>query len=143
VKMSRYAAAARFFDRAFKADAKMSQNLKVGYRYEAACAAALAGLGKGRDTPPPSDDARVKLRSDAHAWLEGDLRVFHTLLERKISIAPGLIQAKLRRWKVDPRLYLLRDGNDLADPERASWHDLWTRVEGILTETRNAPPPGN
>ena len=53
----RHAAAARFWAEALAADPKLGDDRQAGHRYNAACAAALAGAGQGKDDPPPDDAA--------------------------------------------------------------------------------------
>ena len=42
-------------------------------RYNAACAAALAGSGRGHDTGKLKDDELARLRKQALDWLRADL----------------------------------------------------------------------
>ena len=46
---------------------------RPGHRYNAACAAALAASGQGKDDPPPDDAAKAKLRQQARDWLKAEL----------------------------------------------------------------------
>src|SRR5262249_5363468 len=47
-----YAAATRFYGQAFDTHSALADDLQAGHRYNAACAAALAGCGQGKDAPP-------------------------------------------------------------------------------------------
>ena len=69
----RFAAAARFWGDAFTSEPKLADDLKAGHRYNAACAAALAGCGQGRNDQVPDASARAKLRKQALEWLKAEL----------------------------------------------------------------------
>src|SRR6185437_8355496 len=45
----RHAAAARWYEEAFTQRPELARDSRRGYRYNAACAAALAGCGRGKD----------------------------------------------------------------------------------------------
>ena len=49
----------------FEADPKLAADRRAQPRYNAACAAALASVGKGIDEPAPDESAKVKLRAQA------------------------------------------------------------------------------
>ena len=50
---------------------KLAEDRQTQHAYNAACAAALASTGKGNDAAALDNDAKAKLRSQAHDWLEG------------------------------------------------------------------------
>src|SRR5262249_53671212 len=66
------APAARWSAAAFAADPKQADDLKAAHRYNAACAAALAGTGQGKDTADLDDTGRAELRYSALAWLQDE-----------------------------------------------------------------------
>src|SRR5262249_12828209 len=68
-----YAASAGLFAEALQAQPALAVDLRQGHRYNAACASALAGTGRGKDAPPPDDAAKSGLRKQALAWLKADL----------------------------------------------------------------------
>jgi hypothetical protein len=57
-----YAAAARFFDEAFAAQSSLADDLSSQHRYNAACAAALAGCGQGKDADDLSEQEHARWR---------------------------------------------------------------------------------
>jgi hypothetical protein len=133
-KQSLHAASARFYGEAFTADTALAQTPKTIHRYNAACAAALAGVGKGKDDPPPDDAARVKLREKARGWLRSDLAAWSKVVESGDPKAPPDITQTLAHWKVDPDLAGIRDDAELArlpEPERAAFRSLWGDVEAL------------
>src|SRR5262249_46738850 len=58
-------AAARFYEEAFAAQPSLADDPGTGHRYDAACAAALAGCGQGRDAVPLDKGQRARLRRQA------------------------------------------------------------------------------
>src|SRR5262249_12310438 len=69
----RFAAAARVWVEALAADSRLGDDRDAGYRYNAACAAALAAAGAGAEDPKPDDAARTGLRRQALNWLQAEL----------------------------------------------------------------------
>src|SRR5262249_10856460 len=68
-----YVASTRFYREAFDADATYANNLAAGHRYNAACAAALAGSARGNDVGDLATEECARLRVQALAWLRADL----------------------------------------------------------------------
>jgi len=76
-----HVAAARLWGEALATDPKLGDDRQAQHRYNAACAAALAGCGKGSDGPLPDDVARAKLRRQALDWLKAELVLWSKLVE--------------------------------------------------------------
>jgi serine/threonine-protein kinase len=130
----RYAAAARLWAEALEADSRLGEDRQTRLRYSAACAAALAAAGAGKDTPLDGA-ARAKLRTQALGWLKAERDTWAKLLEADPSRARADIAPMLRHWKVDSRLSAVRDAADLAklpEAERKQWQTLWAEVDGLL-----------
>jgi serine/threonine-protein kinase len=128
-----HAAAARLYEAAFAAKPELVDDLAAAHRYNAACAAALAGCGKGKDEPAPDLDARARLRGQALEWLEADLAARK---HRPSTEAPRVAQA-LNHWKADADLVGVRDAEELAklpEAERVAWRALWAGVDGLLRD---------
>jgi tetratricopeptide (TPR) repeat protein len=68
-----YAAAARWYRDAFAEDPKLTDDVNAGYRYNAACAAALAAADSRDETL--SGDERGAWRAQGLEWLTAELRV--------------------------------------------------------------------
>src|SRR5262249_59110865 len=66
-------AAVRFYEEAFAAQPKLADDLDAAHRYNAACAAALAGCGAGQDADQLDDKERAGLRRQALDWPRADL----------------------------------------------------------------------
>jgi serine/threonine-protein kinase len=76
-----YVAAARFYSDAFGANANLAEDLRSQARYNAGCAAALAGCGKGEDAYILNDQERTRLRKQALDWLRADLAAWTKLAD--------------------------------------------------------------
>ena len=66
-------AASRFYEEAFSAAPGSAGSLSAAHRYDAACAAALAGCGRGEDAKDVDDKERARWRQQALDWLRADL----------------------------------------------------------------------
>ncbi len=77
----RHAAAARFWAEALEADPKLGDDRRAGHRYNAACAAALAGCRQGTDDPKPDDVVQARLRGQALDWLNAERAVWAKVLD--------------------------------------------------------------
>ena len=82
---------ARFWSEAFQAQPKLVEDMQVQNRYNAACAAALAGAGQGKDDPPLDESAKTRWRKQAMDWLSADLAAWSKILDT------GPPQARRRR----------------------------------------------
>jgi tetratricopeptide (TPR) repeat protein len=134
-EINRPAAAARLWARAMESDPTLGDDLAVAHRYNAACAAALAGCGKGRDDPPPDDATRANLRGLALNWLWADLGPRSKQLETDAAEA----RRALTDWKGDPDLAGVRDSNaldNLPDKEQKEWRALWADVDSLLKKAQ-------
>jgi hypothetical protein len=139
-----YVAAVRFWLEAFASDPKLADDLKVGHRYGAACAAALAGAGQAKDDPPPDDAAKATLRQQARDWLQADLAVYPKLLDGNDRQSRNLAQLRLQYWKQNLELAGLRDKaavTKLSAEEQDACRKLWAEVEALLQKAREHGQP--
>ena len=141
---SLHALSARLYTEAFANDPKLADSRQPGqHRYTAACAAALAGSGHGKDDPPPDDDAKAKLRRQAREWLQAVLAAWADVLNTGPADMKAMIAPTLRRWKDDIDLTGVRDEPELAKlpkAEREACKKLWVEVEALLAKTKDASP---
>ena len=116
-----HAAAARFWAEALEADPKLVDDRQAGHRYNAACTAALAGAGQGKDDPPPDEAAKAKLRRQARDWLKAELIAWTRLLESGPPQARPAIVQTVSHWRQDsrPGRHPRRRGAGQAPPGRA------------------------
>jgi tetratricopeptide (TPR) repeat protein len=137
----RPATAARLFAEAFDADPRLLTRLKA-YRYNAACAAALAAAGKGTDAKDLPEAERTRLRRQARDWLVNELAVW-----RRTSVFPAVRPvsvATLTHWQKDPDLAGVRGPvalTKLPEAERRQWERLWGDVAAVLSPDASAIPP--
>jgi tetratricopeptide (TPR) repeat protein len=135
-----YITAARLYRDAFARQPRLAAALLDGHRYKAACAAALAGCGQGKDAAQLNKSARVYWRQQALQWLRADLALRTSQLEsNKQEVAQAL-----RHWQQDPDLAGVRDESALArlpEVERQAWQKLWADVAATLARAtaRTAP----
>ncbi len=109
-----FAGSARLFANAFQADPKLSDDMKAQNRYNAACAAALAGCGQGKDEAPLHHAAKDRWRKQAIDWLKADLAAWTKAVETGPTQARQLVVQTLQHWRADPDLAGIRDEVSLA-----------------------------
>ena len=140
-----YHTAARLYADAFAADPKLADDLKAAQRYNAACSAALAAAGEGRDPGKLTAEERTKLRVQALAWLQTDLQQWTKQFPARDSKAlPGLLIA-LPAWQRDAALSSLRDPKErakLSREEQQAWANFWASVEQFARNFRTESFPG-
>jgi hypothetical protein len=133
-----HGAAARFYKEALAAPPMMA------HRYNAACAAALAGCGQGKDADKLDDEERANLRRQALDWLRADL----DLCRQQLSKAPGkaapVMVQQLGHWLVDTDFAGVRGAEALArlpEAERQPWQKLWDDVADTLKRAQEKAAP--
>jgi tetratricopeptide (TPR) repeat protein len=131
-----YAASARFYREVFAAEPKLADNPRAQHRYNAACAAALAGCGRGADARQLDAGRRAELRKQALEWLRADLAGWSRLHERPEQ--RELARQALEHWQQDKDLAGVRDKSALAAlpaEEGTAWRGLWSSVADLLAKT--------
>lgn len=139
-----HASSARFWADAFLAEPKLADDRESHLRYNAACSAALAGCGHGKDEPPPDDACRIRWRRQALEWLDADLKAWTKAMESGSPRARQPILKMLQHWKADPDLTGLRDPgaiSTITEEEQKACHALWARVDALLARTRQGGSP--
>jgi tetratricopeptide (TPR) repeat protein len=134
-----YATAARLYAEALVARPELAEDLRAGHRFNAACAAALAGGGQGDDAAGLREPERKGLRKQAREWLRLDLAAW----ARKVQAgkAGDRVQAQktLSPWQDDPDLAGLRESDRLErlpPAERQECQALWQEVAALLRRTQ-------
>jgi superkiller protein 3 len=138
-------AAARFYEDAFAAQPKLAEELN-SHRYNAACAAALAGCGQGKDADKLDEKEKARLRGQALAWLRADLEAVGRLLDKEPNQAHSAagVGSVLRHWQVDTDLAGVRGVEALAqlpEAERPPWKNLWDEVADALARAQTKMTP--
>jgi serine/threonine protein kinase/Flp pilus assembly protein TadD len=142
--MQMHHAAARLYVEAFTADPKMADILATDNRYNAACAAALAGCGQGEDAAKLDDTERGRLRRQALDWLRADLAAYGRLLAKGPDKARPAIRQRMQHWQQNADFAGVRGAAALAklpEAERPAWHKLWADVADTLTRTQGKTVP--
>jgi tetratricopeptide (TPR) repeat protein len=135
-----YATAARFYEGAFDAEPK----LVAPNRYNAACAAALAAAGQGKDADKLEEKERDRLRRQALDWLRADLEATRVLLKQDANKAGPTVLGQMRHWLVDPALAGVRGMQMIAslpEAQRQDWHKLWDDVFDMLKQAEGKSTP--
>jgi serine/threonine protein kinase/Tfp pilus assembly protein PilF len=133
-----FAASARLRAQVLADKSIPADKLPLFYRYNAACAAALAGCGLGVDCGQTTDEDRARLRRQALEWLRADLQDYAKLLDGQKPMDIRFVRKRLRNWQNDPDLNGLRDSvaqARLADDECQACKQLWNEVESLLGRT--------
>jgi tetratricopeptide (TPR) repeat protein len=133
------ATAARFYAEAFAAEPKLADDLAAQHRYDAACAAALAAAGQGKDAEKLDAEEQIRLRRQALDWLRADLALWIKQGEHDSPQIRAAVQSKLGRWQQDNDLASVRDEKALAKlpaDEQPGWRRLWADVEQTLAKAR-------
>jgi serine/threonine protein kinase/Tfp pilus assembly protein PilF len=118
--------------------------LAEAHRYNAACAAALAGCGQGKDTANLSEKERARLRQQALDWLRAGLKAHRKHLRRGWPGVAGQTHKVLMHWRQDYDLAGVRDKGPLARlpaAHRQAWQQLWADVADTLAQARQAAAP--
>jgi serine/threonine-protein kinase len=134
-----YAAAARFYEQAFQSQPALAADMQRQHRYNAACAAALAGSGQGKDGSTLSEDERVRWRNQALDWLRADLAFWTKQVENGPPKARGLVLQTLRHWQGDSDLAGVRESVEVAklpEKERERCRQFWSEVDALLARAR-------
>jgi hypothetical protein len=140
-----YTAAARFYTGAFSTDTQLADNLQKQFRYNAACAAALAAAGRGEDAAALSPKKRARLRRQALDWLRDDLVAWTKVVEQGPSKDRAVVKQILLHWQQDPDLAGVRDEEELVwlvAEERRACRQLWVDVEELIkrSQVKRQPP---
>jgi serine/threonine-protein kinase len=131
-------AAARLYADALAADPELADDLQKGHRYNAACSAALAAAGQGRDAVKPDDKERTRLRQQALDWLRADLSAYTKLWESDPT-ARRFVRDQLKHWQEDSDLASLRGEAALAKlpaEAHAPFTRLWADVAALLKKAQ-------
>jgi tetratricopeptide (TPR) repeat protein len=130
-----YAASVRFYEGAFAADANLADDMQQHHRYNAACAAALAGCGQGKDADKLDEKAPAGLRQRAVEWLRADLALWTKQADSADPEGREAVQQKMKHWQTDADLAGVRDKDALAKlpaEEQEAWRKLWDDVSMLL-----------
>jgi eukaryotic-like serine/threonine-protein kinase len=131
----------RLYTEAFDADAKLAGDFQNVHRWRAACSAALAAAGQGKEAAKLDEEGQARLRRRALEWLRADL-VARVAKQLKGGTAGGRsgLEAALRIWQTTPALAGVRDAGPLAalpSADRAGGQKLWADVAATQALARD------
>jgi serine/threonine protein kinase/Flp pilus assembly protein TadD len=130
-----YVVAVRLYCDAFAADPALAEKLgSPASRYDAACAAALAGCGQGNDADQTDDKERARLRRQALDWLRADLAAYRQLLAKEPDKIGPVVNERMQQWLADKDFVHVRGSealDKLPEAERREWQKLWSEVEEL------------
>jgi serine/threonine-protein kinase len=136
----KYAAAVE----AFRVEVRLRpESVRPGFRYNPACAAALASCGQGQDVAGLDAKERARLRRQALEWLRADLDAWGDLLEREPDNARTVAIKWIKNWLVDPDFAGVRGEEALAklpEAERPAWRQLWADLAEMLARVQSKMP---
>jgi tetratricopeptide (TPR) repeat protein len=129
-----YTASAQFFADAFAAMPDLADDFVRSYRYDAACVAALAGCGKGKDAAILNAEQKSKWRRQSLDWLRADLKHWAKEADSPAGKdrADGL--QRLVHWQKDSDLSGVREQEALAalpEDEAIAWRTFWGDVSAL------------
>jgi hypothetical protein len=133
-----WAAYTRFCAAAFEAHPPLADDLKSERRYIAACVAALAAAGQGKDAGKLNVQERARLRRQALDWLRADLTARQKLADGGKASDRASVHAKMRLWQQDSNFAAVRDAQALErlpEDERTAWRQLWSDVDTLQKRT--------
>ena len=133
-------ASAKLWSEAFAWEPKLAEDCKSECRYNAACAAALAGCSKGKDANPDDKGGCKEWRRKAREWLKAELASYDKWLDGAPQDDQALVPKRLGRWQVVPDLAGIRDESALAalpEAEREECRQLWSQVDELKKRARN------
>src|SRR5262249_8666100 len=113
---------------------KLAEDVAAGTHYYAACAAALAGCGQGKDAADLDDAQRARWRRQALQWLRQDLAWSGKALEGGKAQSRALVRSKMQYWRSDGDLAGVRgDALDrIPAEERKEWERFWAEVDALI-----------
>jgi serine/threonine-protein kinase len=137
-----YTGAARLYTDAFSTKPLLAEDPRTGNRYNAACAAALAGCGRGEGAAVLGDAERARWCAQARQWLRADLDAWAKKLDSGLAADRAQVHKILARWREDPDLAGLRDPDaleKLPPAERQECRALWGDHDALLRRARPSP----
>jgi WD40 repeat protein len=118
--------------------AAFPEETRGAVRYDAACAASLAGAVRGPAGAAPPE-AQPGWRRQAFRWLSAELK------DRRERLSPATanpLVEQMLHWQRSPDFRGVREARGLLPPrERESWDRLWEEVEGLRKKALARRPP--
>jgi serine/threonine-protein kinase len=128
-------ASGRFYEEAFAAQPGLAEDPRDSRRYDAACAAALAGCRRGKDAADLDDAEHARWRRQALEWLRLDLAWWGKALEGGKAESRALVRRTMQHWRSDGDFAGVRGNKPLARipaEERKDWESFWAEVDALI-----------
>jgi serine/threonine-protein kinase len=128
-------ALAELYADALAADPKFADDPQVSHRYNAACAAALAGCGLGEDAGKLGEAERAHWRKQARHWLADELAAADKRMRGASAADRARLRSTLMQWQSNADLAGLREPSlldKLPADERKDCLALWDEVANLL-----------
>jgi tetratricopeptide (TPR) repeat protein len=132
-------AAVRFYAEGFAGQPKLAEALGGSHCYNAACVAAQAAAGQGKDADKLDSKERARLRRQALDWLRAGLAQSIKRMENGPPEVRGGVQITMAHLRQNPDLASVRGDAALAKlpaDEQPGWRQLWADVEKTLAKAR-------
>ena len=132
----RPAASARLYAEGFADNPRLDDDLRAGYRYNAARVATLANCGRGVDSAGLGEPESVQWRDQARQWLRADLLDLRKALDIGPVTDRDLVRTTLSHWPSEPELTGLHEPDELTKQsvdERKERLVFWNEV-GVINE---------
>jgi hypothetical protein len=129
---------------ALAADSGLADDLTNHHRYNAACLAVLAAVGKDKELPTIETAEWGRLTGLAMKWLRADLA--QMTAQAKEPKRQRQVGEWLTHWKKDADLAPVRDTAALAampTADRKTWQALWRDVDALLASVSPQTPPAS
>jgi tetratricopeptide (TPR) repeat protein len=133
-------AAGRFYAEGLSKGPELVSDLDRTYRYNGACAAALAGSGRGKDADSLEEGDRARWRRQAREWLRADLKLWEARAAGGKPEDRDKVRRNLEHSQRDPDLAGIREKEALSKlpPAEAQFcRKLWKDVAGLLERVRS------
>jgi tetratricopeptide (TPR) repeat protein len=137
---NRYACSVRLYERAFKEDPKLADDMVIQHRWYAACYAARAARGDGVDAPQDPIE-RARLRNLAYAWLRADLTIHVKKATSSSRPDRNNVLDQLNEWLHETEIRELRAPKlleKLPADESKKWLAFWDEVRATFDAAQRA-----
>jgi tetratricopeptide (TPR) repeat protein len=137
-----YSSATRLYRKAIAAQPDLVVPPDNGLRYNAACAAALAGCGQGKDADNLAAEEYAFLRQQALTWLGADLVAWRQILEKDGDKARAKVVQTMTHWQQDSDFTGVRGKEALGklpEDERQGWEKLWQEAAALKKRAEARP----
>lgn len=125
------------------ADPAMDDHMIQQYRYQAACAAAMAGSSSGNDGVDLDGAEQTRWRRQALQWLQADLEDYDKQLETGPPEVRSAIVRTLQQWQAQPDLAGLREADSISklpEDEQQLLRTFWADCDRLLKRAAQPRP---